>query len=107
LRFLAPDQLVKIQGRHDRADQAQSIGLGGFVNIIRRDHMPGARHILHDDVRVTGDVLIHMGGENASPLIVQRSSRGTDVHGDGLPLIEIALRERRSSRYRTREQGCQ
>ena len=35
----------------------QPIGFGDLVNVVGRNHRPGARHILNDDVWIPGNIL--------------------------------------------------
>ena len=48
----------------------------------------GAGHILYNDVRVPGNVLGHMAGENARVLIVKAARGKTNDDADGFVLVE-------------------
>jgi hypothetical protein len=66
LGFFSTDELIEVKRGDDRADEAQAIRFGFIVDIVGRNHMSGARHILYDHVRFAGDMFSHMLRENSA-----------------------------------------
>ncbi len=55
LHFFAPDQLIEVNRRQQRAE-SQTVGLGDVVQIIGRDDRRRAGHVLHENCWITRDV---------------------------------------------------
>ena len=95
LHFFAPDQLIEVNRRQQRAE-SQTIGLGDVVQIIGRDDGRRAGHVLHQDRRIAGNVLAVVARQNARPQIVTAAGGGADDDANRLALIERRrLRRRR------------
>jgi len=72
--FRAGDELFEIKRGIESAD-CQAIRLDQTVDKIRRDHAAGARHILHDHRRMTGNMSADMLRHEARPQIVAAAGR--------------------------------
>jgi hypothetical protein len=62
--------------------------------MVHRNERTGARHILHDDLWMAGDVLGPVFGNQPRIGVVAAAWRGADDHADGLVLEEWLLRLR-------------
>ena len=85
--------MVEIERRIDRAE-GQAIGLGDAVHIVGADDVSRARHVLHDDGRVSWNILDDMTRREPRPKIVAAADGGSDDHGDGFALVEGRLGRR-------------
>ena len=65
-RFFATDELVEVKRRRNPSER-ETVRLGHGVNIIRRDHRAGARHVLDDEIRVAGNILSHVLRDEPRP----------------------------------------
>jgi hypothetical protein len=93
--FLAADELIEIERRRDPAE-SQAVGLRNRVNIVRRDHRARARHVLHDAIRIAGNVFAHVLGDQPWPEIVDvtRGITGDDANGLALVVRRLGFRDR-------------
>ena len=84
---LTSDQLVQINPVVGHAHR-EAVGLRDIVNVVHRDHRPGARHVLHDDLGIAGNVFRHIAGEHAGPAIIKAARRQTHDNADALAFVE-------------------
>jgi hypothetical protein len=89
--FRAPDELIEVKSRDDGADHRQTVGLGHIIKVVGRDLVARAGHVLDDGLRVSGDVLDYVGGNNTRPLIVESAGSRAGDDPDGLSLVERLL----------------
>ena len=85
------DQLIDVKiwvGRQQR----QSVGLGYAVNIIRRDNVAGAGHVLDHDVRIAGNTLSDMRRDHARVNVVDIAGLAAGNNSNRLALIVRRLR---------------
>jgi hypothetical protein len=85
----------------DEMANSQAIGLGDFINVIGCDEAPSAGHILHNNGRITRDVLSHMPRNGPGVGIKTTSGRKADNYAECLALIKIV----RSGMGNTYSQG--
>ena len=88
----AADQLGEVQ-RPANGAHRQSVLLGDVVDVIGGNHAAGTGHVLHEKVRITGNILAQVAGVGARPLIVRVAGLIADDNADGLALVIIPLRE--------------
>ena len=87
LDFPAAHELIQVNPvvRHSHRE---AVGLRDIVNVIHRNHRPGPRHVLHDDLGVARNVFRHVAGEEPSPTIVKAARCQADNDANGLSLVE-------------------
>ncbi len=69
------------------------------VEIVRRDHAAGARHVARDDGRVAGNMLAEMARDEARIGVVGAARPDRNDDRDGLAAVEVlVLRRNRSGR---------
>ena len=92
LHFLAADQLIHVDARIERAD-GEPVGLGDIINMIRCDHRSRARHVLHHDAGIAGDMFAQIGRDVTRPKIVQiaRLAAADDAHGFALEKVRLGV----------------
>ena len=78
----APEKLIGVVGRIDQPKR-QTIGLGDVVNIVGRDDRSRARHVLHEDFRVSGNVPAQMLCDKAAPIVHGAAGRIANYQPDG------------------------
>ena len=73
---------------------------------LRADHAAGAVHVLHDHVRLAGDVLAEMLGEQPALDVGRPAGREVDQHREPLALVVglLRLRRRGAAESRARRQ---
>ena len=64
-----------------------SVGRGGG-GVFHRIEARGARHVLHDDVGIAGDVPADMARQHARVVVVAAAGREADHDAHGLALVE-------------------
>ena len=72
----------------------QSVLLGDVVDVIGGNHAAGTGHVLHEKVRITGNILAQVAGVGARPLIVRVAGLITDDDADGFALVVRRLGRR-------------
>ena len=92
----APDQLIEVKRRIDRAE-GQTVGLGNAINIIGADDVTGAGHILDNDRRIARDMLAEVTRREAPPKIIAAAGGRRDHQRDRFALIEGRLGRQRSA----------
>ena len=98
LRFGTSDKLVDVDAVK-RHHQRKTVRLGYFVDMIGGDHRPRARHILRDDLRLTGNMFAHESGEQPPPAVIKSTRRIADNETDCFALVKsLALRAMRALR---------
>ena len=55
LHVFRSEKLIDVIGRINHAD-GQTVGLGDIIDIVGGDDRSGARHVLHDDIGISGNV---------------------------------------------------
>ena len=65
-RFFATDELVEVKRRRNPSER-ETVRLSHGVNIIRRNHGAGARHVLDDEVGIAGNILSHVLRDEPRP----------------------------------------
>ena len=88
--FRPSDELFEIKSSVDRAHR-KSVRLGDIVDIVRRDHMTRARHVLHDNGRIARQMLAHKQRDCPSVEIVQIAGPRADDNRHSFPLIVGSL----------------
>lgn len=88
--LFAAGELIEINPRYDRRDR-QTVGFGHAVEMVGGDQRAGPRHILHDEVGVSRNMLAPMLGYEARMSIILASRGGPGNEGNRLALIERCL----------------
>ena len=90
--------------RHAAAEHADGRAVLGrdVVEVVRGLERARARHVLHHDGRIAGDVLADMAGENAGIGVVAAAGAVADDQVDGLAAVEVGDRVLRAGRWRQR-----
>ena len=65
--------------------------------MIGGDELPGARHVLHDNARITRQMFADMARHHAAVGIEAAARSGTNEHHDGFPFEELLGRGRNGS----------
>ena len=70
-----------------------TVSPSGFAKYkdIGGDRLACARHVLNDDLRVSGDVLGNVGGNNTRPLVVESSGSRAGDNPERLSLVKRFL----------------
>ena len=91
---------ARIEDPHHRAVLRR-----GQVEIAHRGQAPGARHVLHDDGRIAGNVIADIARQHARIIVVAAGRREADHDGEELALVEIVgarLRHKRQHGHQHR-----
>jgi hypothetical protein len=91
LNLRSADQLIKIERWNHRADDRQPIRFYDLIEMVDRDHVASAGHVLHDESGVTGNMFAHVFDDQTPPEVIKISGRRADDDGDGFSLIERRL----------------
>src|SRR5919109_1626589 len=75
--FLTADDLIEVQAVNMHK-QSQAIALSKIVDVICCDDRAGARHVLHHEVGVAGNVFRHVARKQPCPTIVEAARRESD-----------------------------
>ena len=67
LNLRSADQLIQIERWDHRADDRQTVGLDTGVEMIHRDHMARAGHILHDETGIARNMPAHVIDDQPRP----------------------------------------
>src|ERR1041385_3295444 len=59
--------------------------------MIDRDHLARARHVLHDECRIAGDMFAQVFSDESRPEVIQIAGRRPDDDANGFALIEQRL----------------
>ncbi len=81
------EKLLQELSANEMAD-GKAVGLGYFEEMIRRNQSPGARHVVHDDGRVVGNILAKMTRDKTGVGVVPASGRGANNNPNGFALVE-------------------
>jgi hypothetical protein len=92
LDFGSADQLVEIERWNHGADDRQAIGFCDFIEMVDRDHVAGAGHVLHDESGISRNMFAHMFDDQTPPEIIEIAWRRADDDGNGFTLVERSLR---------------
>src|SRR4030095_10859169 len=90
--FFAADQL-RVVKRRRRRTESQTVGLSDVVDVIGGDHAARARHVLHQNRRVTGNMFAHVTRVGSGKKIMGVAGQVADDDADRFALIKIRLRE--------------
>jgi hypothetical protein len=87
LSFFALQKLVQIDSAADHP-QGQTVRFDDPVNVVGCGQRAGTGHILHDDVRVSGNVFGHVTRKNPRVLVVETAGGKADDDADRLTLVK-------------------
>ncbi len=86
--------LMQRHGVVDAGDGQAVLGRD-VVHVVGGQHVAAARHVLHDQGRVAGDVAPHVARDHPRGEVVDPAHPGAGDDGDGLALVELGRRFRR------------
>ncbi len=92
--FFTADELGVVKRRR-RGAERQAVGFGDIVHMIGGDHAARARHVLHQDRGIAGNMFSHAARVSARKKIVGVAGQVADDDAHGLALVEVRLREYR------------
>jgi hypothetical protein len=90
LDLLASHKLIEVERWLDRAD-GETIRLGYAIDVIGGNHGSHAGHVLHDDIRIAGNIFRDELGNEARVEIVHAARGSTCRKPDGFALVEGSL----------------
>src|SRR5512144_136742 len=94
LHFFSSGELRHKEGATDSGER-QSVGLGQVINVIGGDHAAGARHILHNEIGIAGNLLAEEARIKSHPDVMIVAGLKADNHANSFPLEKICLRKQR------------
>src|SRR5687768_6948415 len=90
LDLLSSGELFYVKTRCDDAER-EAVGLGDIVDIVGSDHGTAARHVLHNEAGISGNVLAHVLCDEARPEVVRAARRKSDEDAHGLAIEKRRL----------------